>query len=414
MSAQDKREISDWPRRHHTTLLPTYGMPQRKLVRGQGAYVWDDQGDRYLDLLAGIATNSLGHAHPELMSAVTEQLATLGHVSNFFATEPQLMLAERLLAIAKAPAGSRVFFAGSGAEANEAAFKISRRTGRVEILAIEGGFHGRTMGALSLTHAPVYRDPFSPLPGEVRHLPLNDIAALTNALTGSAAQRVAALFVEPIQGEGGVRPVSAEYLKAARKLTLKAGALLVLDEIQTGIGRTGEWFSHTRHDVLPDVVTLAKGLGGGVPIGAVITFGEDPSTLLGVGQHGTTFGGNPVSAAAALAVLRVIERDGLLDHVRQVGDYLAQRIRTQGTPLVSGVRGAGLLLGVQLTGPYAAQVTAAALEAGFIVNAVRSDVVRLAPPLILTCAQVDEFVSALPAIIRAALDESSELMGVKK
>lgn len=384
-------------RRYEQSVVGTYGQPQRVLVRGEGAWLWDADGNRYLDLLAGIATGALGHAHPDLVAAVSDQLATLGHVSNFFATSPQIELSERLLTLLAAPSGSGVFFANSGAEANEAAFKLARRTGRPRILALEGCFHGRTMGALALTHNPAYREPFEPLPGGVQHLPFGDLDALRAALDDD----VAALFLEPIQGESGVRPLPEGYLVAARRLTHEVGTLLVLDEVQTGIARTGAWFAHTRHGVVPDVVTLAKGLGGGVPIGAMVAFGERIAGLLGRGQHGSTFGGNPVAAAAALATLRVIERDGLLHNVRMVGDRLAAGVRNLRLPLVVEVRGEGLMLGVELARPVAAELVRAALEAGFVLNAVTPDTVRMTPPLVLTADQADSFLAALPHIARA-------------
>jgi acetylornithine/N-succinyldiaminopimelate aminotransferase len=389
-----------WLERYSASLMGTYGVPQRVLVRGEGPYVWDADGRRYLDLLGGIATNALGHAHPTLVGAVTAQLSTLGHVSNFFASVPQVALAERLLALLNAPAGSRVFFANSGAEANEAAFKMARRTGRPRILALEGAFHGRTLGALALTHKPAYREPFEPLPGGVEHLPFGDADALRQAVD----ENVAAVVLEPVQGEAGVRPLPDGYLALARELTTRHGALLVLDEVQTGIGRTGAWFAHTRHGVVPDVVTTAKGLGGGIPIGAVIGLGERAAGLLGLGQHGTTFGGNPVAAAAALATLHVIERDGLLENARTVGQRLRNGVLAIGSPLVTGVEGEGLLLGIRLAEPVAAAVTTAALDAGFVVNAVAPDVVRLAPPLILTADQADTFLAALPAVLAKAAE----------
>lgn len=383
-----------WAQRYAHAVMDTFGTPQRVLVRGEGAYVWDADGRRYLDLLAGIAVNALGHAHPTLTAAVSAQLGTLGHVSNFFGTPTQIALAERLLALAGAPDGSRVFFANSGTEANEAAFKMTRRTGRTRVLALEGGFHGRSMGALALTAKAAYREPFEPLPGGVEHLPFGDTAALEAAFSAASVAAhgpVAAFVVEPVQGEAGVRALPPGYLALARRLTADAGALLVLDEVQTGVGRTGSWFAFQQPEigggVVPDVVTLAKGLGGGFPVGAVVAFGERAATLLGRGQHGTTFGGNPVAAAAALATLGVIERDGLLAHVHEVGDLLRREIEAAGNPLVAGVRGRGLLLAVQLTRPVAAQVAAAALEAGFVVNAVAPDAIRLAPPLVLTADQ---------------------------
>jgi acetylornithine aminotransferase len=391
-----------WQRRYADALLGVYGTPQRVLVRGQGAYVWDADGRRYLDLLGGIATTALGHAHPTLLSAVTDQLSTLGHVSNFFATPPQVELAERLLGLTGAPQGSGVFFANSGGEANEAAFKMARRTGRPRILALEGAFHGRSMGALALTHKPAYREPFAPLPGGVEHLPFGDVDALRAAMDDT----VAALVVEPIQGEAGVRPLPDGYLTAARELTSVHGALLVLDEVQTGIGRTGSWFAHSRHGIVPDVLTLAKGLGGGLPIGAAVAFGDRAAHLLGRGQHGTTFGGNPVSAAAALATLQVIERDHLLSHVQEVGATLRDGVQACGHPLVAGVRGEGLLLGIALARPIASEAASAALDAGFVVNAVNASTLRLAPPLVLTGDQARSFAAALPDVLDAAAADS--------
>jgi acetylornithine/N-succinyldiaminopimelate aminotransferase len=395
-----------WSQRYGQALMNTFGPPQRVLVRGEGCYVWDADGRRYLDLLAGIAVNALGHAHPMLVSAVTAQLATLGHVSNFFATAPQIALAERLLDLLDAPAGSRVFFCNSGTEAVEAAVKLSRRTGRTGLIAAEGSFHGRTMGALALTHKPAYREPFAPLPGHVVHVPFGD----EDALAAAVDPTVAAVVLEPVQGEAGVRPAPPGYLPRARELTRAAGALLVLDEVQTGIGRTGAWFAHQHEHigggpagrVVPDAVTIAKGLGGGIPIGALVAFGEHAATLLGPGQHGTTFGGNPVAAAAGLATVHVVERDGLLEQAASVGAGLRAGVVGLGHPLVAGVRGEGLLIAVQLAAPVAARTAAALLEAGFIVNAVTPDALRLAPPLILTAEQAESFVEALaPALDRA-------------
>jgi acetylornithine/N-succinyldiaminopimelate aminotransferase len=394
-----------WQERHANALMNTFGPPQRVLVRGEGCYVWDADGNRYLDLLAGIAVNALGHAHPLLVSAVTAQLATLGHISNFFASAPQIALAERLLDLLRAPAGSRVFFTNSGTEAMEAAVKLSRRTGRAGLVAAEGAFHGRTMGALALTHKPAYRTPFEPLPGHVVHVPFGDAEALAAAVD----ERTAAIVLEPVQGEGGVRPVPRGYLAAARRAADSAGALLVLDEIQSGVGRTGAWFAHQHEHlgggVAPDVVTLAKGLGGGIPVGALVAFGEGPATLLGPGQHGTTFGGNPVAAAAGLATLHVIERDGLLENAAAVGRALREGVLAHHHPLVAGVRGEGLLLAVQLTRPVAVRVQALLLDAGFVVNAVAPDALRLAPPLILTTEQAATFVDALPAALDRAATE---------
>jgi acetylornithine aminotransferase len=395
---------SQWQERYADALLGVYGTPQRVLVRGEGAYVCDADGHRYLDLLAGIATNALGHGHPTLVGAVTAQLSTLGHVSNFFATGPQVALAERLLALLAAPEGSRVFFANSGGEANEAAFKMARRTGRPRILALEGAFHGRSLGALALTHKPAYREPFEPLPGGVEHLPFGDVEALEAAMDGS----VAALVLEPLQGEAGVRPLPEGYLARARELTSAHGALLVVDEVQTGIGRTGAWFAHRRHGVVPDVVTLAKGLGGGLPVGAAVALGTHAASLLGPGQHGTTFGGNPVSAAAALATLHVLERDDQVANVQDVGALLRERVLASGHALVAGVQGEGLLLGIRLTHPLAARAAAAALEAGFIVNAVNPSTLRLAPPLLLTGDQARSFTDALPSVLDDAATRGDE------
>ncbi|WP_088288908.1 acetylornithine transaminase [Kineosporia sp. A_224] len=398
-----------WTRRYSSAVMNTFGTPQRVLVRGEGCYVWDADGTRYLDLLGGIAVNVLGHAHPFLTSAVTAQLATLGHVSNFFATAPQVALAERILELLDAPAGSRVFFTNSGTEANEGAFKLARRTGRSGMVAAEGAFHGRTMGALALTHKPAYREPFEPLPGDVVHVPFGDVAALGAAVGPGTA----AVVLEPVQGEAGVRPAPAGYLAAAREITSAAGALLVLDEVQTGVGRTGRWFAHqhphlgadvagTGPVVVPDVVTLAKGLGSGIPVGAVVGLGQRAGSLLGPGQHGTTFGGNPVAAAAALATLHVVERDGLLENARTVGARIRSGVEGLGHPLVTGTRGEGLLVAVQLGAPVAAATANALLQAGLVVNAVGPDALRLAPPLILTAEQADTFVAALPAALDAA------------
>ncbi|MDN5686182.1 MAG: acetylornithine transaminase [Brachybacterium sp.] len=390
----------DLATRYGEALLPVFGAPQRILARGEGTRVWDTDGKEYLDLLAGIAVNTLGHAHPAILSALTKQAETLGHVSNFFATAPQIELAEKLLTLAGAPAGSGVFFANSGTEANEAAFKIARRTGRPRILSLTNSFHGRTMGALALTAKEAYRAPFEPLPGGVEFVPAGDEQALAEAL---APGDVAAVFAEPIQGEAGVLPLSPEYLRALRRLTREHGTLLILDEVQTGMGRTGNWFAHQGIVGLqPDVMTLAKGLGGGFPIGAVISFGADVHDLLQPGQHGTTFGGNPLAAAAGLAVIGTLLEDGVLEHVRAVGAQLSADVLALEDPLITGVRGAGLLLGIGLAEPIAKQVAAAALEAGFIINAPDASTLRLAPPLIIAQADLDSFVAALPDLLAAA------------
>jgi acetylornithine/N-succinyldiaminopimelate aminotransferase len=398
-----------WTERYTATLMNTYGPPKRVFVRGEGAQVWDADGRRYLDLFAGIAVNTLGHAHPLIVQAVTAQLTTLGHVSNFFATAPQIALAERLAELVRGAAAEgagdldvRVFFCNSGTEANEAAFKLSRLTGRTKVVSTVNGFHGRSMGALALTGKPAIQEPFRPLPGEVTFVPFGDIAALEAAID----QDTAAFFVEPVQGEGGVQPAPAGYLRAARELTARHGALLVVDEVQTGIGRTGRWFGYQEAGIVPDVIPVAKGLGGGLPIGALIAVGP-AAQLLGPGSHGTTYGGNPIACAAGLAVLYAIERDGLLANVEKVGAVLRDGILATGHPLIAGVRGAGLLLGVELTAEVAPQLADAALAAGFIVNAVRPDTLRLAPPLILTEAQAEEFCQALPAILDTVAQEGT-------
>ncbi|GIJ42136.1 acetylornithine transaminase [Micromonospora andamanensis] len=383
--------VSRW----RQSMMDNYGTPPLALVAGSGAVVVDEAGREYVDLLGGIAVNSLGHGHRAVVAAVSKQVATLGHVSNLYVSEPPVALAELLLALAGRP--GRVFFANSGAEANEAAFKLSRRTGRTHVVAAVGGFHGRTMGALALTGQPAKADPFRPLPGEVTHVPYGDVAALAAAVTDATAM----VILEPIQGENGVVVPPAGYLAEARRITARHGALLVLDEVQTGVGRTGHWFAHQADGIEPDVVTLAKGLGGGLPIGATLAFGS-AADLLGPGSHGSTFGGNPVSCAAALAVISTIASEGLLDHVKRIGERLRRGIESLGHPLVGGVRGAGLLLGVTLTAPVSAALAGALRDAGFLVNPIQPDVIRLAPPLILTAAQADAFLAALPAALAAS------------
>ena len=372
--------------------MNTFGAPKRVFVRGEGIFVWDTEGNRYTDFLSGLAVNSLGHAHPAVLAAITSQLSTLGHVSNFFATPGQVTLAERLVGLLGAP--GKVFFTNSGTEANEAAFKATRRTGRRRIIAMEGSFHGRTMGALALTHNPAYREPFEPLPGEVTFVPYGDAAALDAALD----ETVAAVIIEPVQGENGVVTPPPDFLATARELTARFGALLWLDEVQTGIGRCGEWFAHQPTGITPDLVTLAKGLGSGFPIGVCIGIGQ-AGDLLQPGNHGTTFGGNPVAAIAGLAVLNVIERDGLLAHVREMGERLSSGIAGLGHSMVHGVRGMGLLRGIVLHRAEAAAVADRALNAGWIINAPRPNVLRIAPPLIVSGEQIDGFVKALPGLL---------------
>lgn len=409
--------------RYGRSLSGVFGVPQRALVSGDGVRVVDEDGREYVDLLAGIAVNSLGHAHPRLVAAVADQAGRLLHVSNLFTSAPQVGLAEELLRLAQAPDGSSVFLANSGTEANEAAFKLARLHGgedpsgrRTRIIALEGAFHGRTLGALALTAKEAYRAPFEPLPGGVEHIPGGDLDALEAALAPDADGRtVAAVFCEPVQGEAGVHGWPAGYLAGVRRATRAAGALMILDEVQSGIGRTGSWFAFQNPEVtggeavLPDAFTLAKGLGGGVPIGALVCLGPQVSGLLRPGQHGTTFGGNPLAAAAAVTVLAVVEQERLLQNARRVGRVLAEGLRT--LEAVAEVRQYGLWLGVDLAedavhpgpddGPAPA-VVRAALDSGWILNATGPRTLRLAPPLILDEDTAGAFVAALPAILAAA------------
>ncbi len=381
--------------RYAESLMNTFGPPKMVLTKGEGPYVWDAEGTRYLDLLGGIAVNALGHAHPALVSAVTQQLGTLGHVSNFFATQPQVTLAERLLSLLGLPeGGGKVFFTNSGTEANEAAFKLTRRTGRTHLVAMEGSFHGRTVGALALTSKQAYREPFEPLPGDVTFVPYGDADALAAAVTDETA----AVVVEPIQGEAGVVIPPEGFLARAREITSEHGALLWLDEVQTGMGRVGDWFAHATSGIQPDVVTLAKGLAGGIPIGAMVAVGES-GTLLGPGNHGTTFGGNPVAAAAALAVIETIEKDGLLDNATKVGEVLRDGLAHEH---VTEIRGRGLLIGLDLDAEVAPKVVDAAQAHGVILNATGPQRIRLAPPLVLTSEQAEEFLAKWPTILDEA------------
>jgi acetylornithine/N-succinyldiaminopimelate aminotransferase len=386
--------------RFEAALMPNYGLPPLALTHGQGCRVWDADGREYTDLVAGIAVSALGHAHPALVAAVTAQVARLAHTSNLYLHETEIALAERLLGLLGAAGTGRVFFANSGTEANEAALKLVRRhqgPGRPVFVAAERGFHGRTMGALALTGKTSIREPFGPFGFDVRFVPYGDAAALRDAVREDCA----AVVLEPVLGEGGVQPPPAGYLAAARAACDAAGALLVLDEIQSGIGRTGHWFAHQADGVRPDVLTLAKGLGGGLPIGACLGFGA-AATALRKGDHGSTFGGNPVACAAALAVLDTIEAEGLLAHASAVGAQLADGLAQISHPLLAGVRGRGLWLAAVLTEPAAARVEATARDAGFLVNAVQPNAVRLAPPLIIGAADAAAFLAALPAILDAA------------
>ncbi|MGV0161334.1 acetylornithine transaminase [Mycobacterium colombiense] len=379
-------------------MMNNYGTPPIALASGDGAVVTDVDGKTYLDLLGGIAVNVLGHRHPAVIEAVTRQMSTLGHTSNLYATAPSLELAEELVNLLGADPAARVFFCNSGTEANEVAFKLSRLTGRTKLVAAQEAFHGRTMGSLALTGQPSKQAPFAPLPGDVTHVPYGD----TDALAAAVDDATAAVFLEPIMGESGVVVPPEGYIAAARDITARHGALLVLDEVQTGMGRTGTFFAHQHDGITPDVVTLAKGLGGGLPIGACLAVGP-AADLMTPGLHGSTFGGNPVCAAAALAVLRVLAEENLVRHAEVLGKSLRHGIEALVHPLIDHVRGRGLLCGVALTAPRAKDAEAAARRAGFLVNAAAPDVIRLAPPLILTEAQVDGFVAALPAI----LDEAS-------
>ena len=387
--------------RWNANLMANYGTPPVALVRGDGAVVTDADGKEYLDLLGGIAVNVLGHAHPAVIAAVTAQIATLGHVSNLYINEPAIALAEQLLAHLGTE-DARVLFGNSGAEANEAAFKIARRTGRPTIIAAENSFHGRTMGALAMTGQPAKRTPFEPMPAGVQFVPYGDVAALEAVVDSDTA----AVMLEPMMGEYGVVVPPEGYLAAAREITTRHGALLMLDEVQTGMGRTGWFFAYQATGIVPDVVTLAKGLGGGLPLGVCIGIGK-AGALLELGQHGTTFGGNPVCCAAALAVLATLRQDNLLTRADALGKEIAAGIEELGHPLVDHVRGAGLLLGVVLRAPVAPAAERAARDAGFLVNAARPDVLRLAPPLVLTDEQANRFIAALPAILDTAGASSS-------
>ncbi|HVM28074.1 MAG TPA: acetylornithine transaminase [Mycobacteriales bacterium] len=390
---------AQWQQRWDAALMANYGTPPVVLVRGEGATVWDADGREHVDLLAGLAVNVLGHAHPAVREAVDRQLSTLGHVSNLAVSPPAVELAERLQELVGGP-GSRVLFTNSGAEANEAALKLARRLRPGGgFVACDGAFHGRTMGALAVTGQPAKREPFAPLPGPVAFVPYGDV----DALRAAVGPGTASVVLEPVLGEAGVVVPPPGFLSAARAVADEAGALLHLDEVQGGIGRAGAWLSSSvvEPGVEADVVTLAKGLGGGLPIGAVVARGEAAGALR-KGDHGTTFGGGPVVCSAALAVLRTIEDDGLLDAATKLGDRLRTGIEALGHPLVAGVRGVGLWLGVLLTEPVAAAAEAAARDAGFLVNAPAPDVLRLAPPLVVTEEQIDAFLRALPGVLDTA------------
>lgn len=383
--------------RWSAVMMDNYLTPPIALASGVGAVLTDVDGNSYLDLLGGIAVNVLGHCHPAVIEAVTSQLNVLGHTSNLYANEPAIALAEALVKHLDTDLPTRVFLCNSGAEANEVAFKLTRLTGRTKVVAARGGFHGRTMGALALTGQPAKQAPFQPLPGEVVHVTYGDSDELAAAVDSATA----AVFLEPIMGEAGVVVPPAGYLAAARDITHQHGALLVCDEVQTGMGRTGRFFAHQHDGITPDIITVAKGLGGGLPLGACLAV-DSAASLMKPGLHGSTFGGNPVCAAAALAVLRVLDADGLVSRAAALGARLHHDIEALGHPLVSHVRGRGLLCGVVLSSACGAAVETAARQAGFLVNATGPDVIRLAPPLIITEAQIDCFIDALPAILDTA------------
>jgi acetylornithine aminotransferase len=384
--------------RFEAAIMPNYGVPPLTLARGAGCRVTDVDGKEYLDLIAGIAVSSLGHAHPVLVDAVSTQIANIAHTSNLFLHEPEVRLAERLISLTHESA--KVFFSNSGAEANEAAIKLVRRkhgAGKTVVVAAERSFHGRTMGSLAITGKDSIREPFGPFGLTTKFVPYGDQEALAGAVDGDTA----AVFLEPGLGEGGVVPAPAGYLKAARVITARSGATLVIDEIQTGVGRTGRWFAYQAEDITPDIMTLAKGLGGGLPIGATIGFGEY-ADVFDRGDHGSTFGGNPVACAAAMAVLETIENDYLLDNVNKVGSQLIAGIQAIDHPLLVGVRGTGLWLAAVLSSDSAPAVEKSARDAGFLVNAVQPDAIRIAPPLILTPAEADQFIGAFPQILDGA------------
>jgi len=396
-----------WQEDAQRDLLRNAGDRLALIVRGEGAHVWDDEGRRYLDFLAGVAVNSLGHAHPVFVEAVSKQAATLTHISNYFATPPQLALAARLKRLAGTGPSGRVYFGNSGAEANEAAFKLARLHGgseRPRILSLRNAFHGRTMGTLALTGKPAMQEPFLPMVAGVEH-----IDSTIEALEAAMDDRVAALFVEPIKGEAGVVELPGGYLKAAREITERHGALLILDEIQTGAGRTGAWFAFQHEGITPDAITVAKGIGGGFPIGALITFGA-AGDLFFPGSHGSTFGGNALATAVSDAVLAEIESAGLVENAAERGVELREAVEAIGSPLVKGTAGQGLLIGIRLTHAVAGAVAAAAQQHGLIVNPVNDETIRLAPPLTIGDEEIREFAELFAAAL--ATVESAVLLDV--
>ena len=383
----NKKMLNRW----NTVLQNNYGTPSIALIKGKGIVVTDADGRDYLDFLGGIATSILGHAHPAIVKAVNKQVSILGHVSNFYAHPNAIVLAEKLASMT-GDKTAKVFFCQSGAEANEAAFKLSRRTGKVRVVAAQGAFHGRTMGALSLTGQPAKREPFLPLIKGVKHVPYGDIGAMRKAVT----KKTAMVIIEPIMGEAGVIVPPADYLQQLRTLCDEKGTLLVIDAVQTGMGRTGDWFGYEYSGITPDVITLAKGLGGGLPLGAMIALGK-AAELFQPGDHGSTFGGNPVTTAAGLAAIDVIESKKLLAKVKKQGAYLIQELAL--IPGVKEVRGAGLLLGIELDSLKASDIATTMRNAGVLVNAANETTIRIAPALIVTDAQINKFISIFRKVI---------------
>jgi acetylornithine aminotransferase len=383
----NKKYLNRWD----ASLQNNYGKPSIALVKGKGIVVTDADGKSYLDFLGGIATNILGHAHPAIINAVTKQVSTLSHVSNFYAHPSALALAEKLVAMT-GDKNAKVFFCQSGAEANEAALKLSRRTGKVRVVAAQGAFHGRTMGALSLTGQPSKREPFLPLIKGVKHVPYGDIDAMRKAVS----KKTAMVIIEPIMGEAGVIVPPTDYLQQLRQLCDKNGSLLVIDAVQTGMGRTGDWFGYEYSGITPDVITLAKGLGGGLPLGAMIALGK-AANLFQPGDHGSTFGGNPVTTAAGLAAIEYIQTQDILLKVERQGAHLMQELAL--IPGVKEVRGAGLLLGIELESLKASVVSDAMRDSGVLVNAANTTTIRIAPALIVTDAQINKFISIFRKVI---------------
>ena len=383
-------------KRWQKALQDNYGTPTIELVSGRGSVVTDSEGATYLDFLAGIATNVLGHAHPAIVKAVSTQVSTLGHVSNFYAHPNALELAEKLQKMT-GDKNARIFFCNSGAEANEAALKLSRKTGKYKIVATKESFHGRTMGALSLTGQPSKRDPFKPLIKGVKHVPFGDSAAMKRVIT----KKTAMVIVEPIMGEAGVIVPPADYFKNLRTYCDATGALLVFDCVQTGMGRTGDWFGYEYSGVKPDVITLAKGLGGGLPLGAMIALGS-ASTLFAAGDHGSTFGGNPIATAAALAVIKAIEKEKILAHVVKVSELLLAELAL--IPGVTEVRGAGLLIGLTIDKPVAKALTKRCQELGVLINAPGESTIRIAQALNVSLKQAEKFIGIFSQAVKETLN----------